>query len=342
MKGGPVTGVEVFVTSIPFAAASTHAVEVLAEAGVVPVVNPLGRKPTADELPELLAGAKVVLAGTESYTAEVLDRLPDLQLIARMGVGLDGVDLAAAGERGVAVTYTPEAPAPAVADLTIGMMIGLLRGIHLSHVAMTEGRWHRVVGRRLGEVRVGLLGTGSIGREVARLLDGLGVSEIFVHDLVETPLLADELRNAELTWVDRDTLFREVDVVSIHLPLTSETRVSIGEKELRSMKPDGILVNTARGGIVDEEALHRVLESGHLGGVGVDVFEHEPYDGPLRTVDRCLMTAHIASSTVDCRTRMEVEAAREAVRMLGGEPLACPVPGHRVSGAEVDGPGGRG
>jgi len=184
-----------------------------------------------------------------------------------------------------------------------------------------------VVGRRLSEVAVGLLGVGAIGSELVRLLGGLGVRRFLLHDLVEDDRLEGSVMEAELRWTTMDGVLEEADVVSLHLPATPETIGSIGRRELLMMKEDAVLVNTARGGLIDESALANVLDGGHLSGVGLDVFSEEPYSGPLRHFDRCLLTSHMASSTVDCRTMMEVEAAREAVRYLTGMPLGCPVPG---------------
>lgn len=326
---------EVFVTSIPFAANSTEPLDVLAGAGVVPEVNPLGRKPAESELVELLGGARVVLAGTEPLTGDVLRELPSLGLIARMGVGLDGVDLDAARDLGIAVTYTPSAPAPAVADMAVALMMSLLRGLPQSSLAMRSGEWRRVVGRRLAEVTVGLVGVGAIGSELVRLLDGLGVRRLLLHDLIADDRLDGAVRGAEIRWTTLEGVLEEADVVSLHLPATADTIGLIGRRELCLMKEDAVLVNTARGGLVDEVALVDVLAEGHLSGVGLDVFADEPYTGPLGDFDRCLLTSHMASSTVDCRTAMEVEAAWEAVRFLAGDPLASPVPGMG------DGRGGR-
>ena len=124
----------------------------------------------------------------------------------------------------------------------------------------------------------------------------------------------------------KEQIYREADVISLHLPLTRQTRSMIGRTQLEQMKPDALLINTARGWIINERYLYEVLKSGHLGGAAIDVFEQEPYAGPLGEIDRCVLTSHMGSMSVDCRSRMEIEASEEAVRYLRGLPLESLVP----------------
>jgi D-3-phosphoglycerate dehydrogenase len=128
------------------------------------------------------------------------------------------------------------------------------------------------------------------------------------------------------TWASKDTIFREADVITLHVPLTKQTTNMIGREELELIKPDAVIINTSRGGVMNEAELCGALSAGHLGGVAIDVFEHEPYQGPLREIERCLLTAHMGSMTRDCRMRMELEATAEAVRFVTGQALASEVP----------------
>jgi D-3-phosphoglycerate dehydrogenase len=295
----------------------------LAEAGIEYVINPLGRKLKAQELASMIGDYDVLIAGTEPITEEVIQRAVRLKLIARVGIGLDSVDLHAARDRGIRVSYTPDAPAKAVADLSIGLMINLLRHVHVSNAQMHAGRWHRFFGRRLGEVTIGLIGLGRIGTGVLSRLQAFGCPRVLVNDIRPNRSLETAFR---FEWADKETLYRQADIVSLHVPLTGATRNMICRRELESMKPDALLVNTARGGIVNEADLFEVMRDGHLGGAAIDVFEQEPYDGPLREIERCLLTAHMGSMSVDCRTRMEIEATAEAVRFLQGNPMESEVP----------------
>lgn len=311
------------VTTVPFAQQDSRPIELLEGANIDYVVNPIGRKLREEELAEMITDFDVLIAGTEPITARVLRRATNLKLISRVGIGLDSVDLLAAEAQKIQVSYTPDAPAPAVAELTLGLMFSLLRHVHVANAQMHRGEWHRHFGRRLAETSVGIVGLGRIGTRVAEHVAALGARRILVNDL-KPHALANNLSRVE--WVDKDTLYREADVISVHVPLTKHTKNMITLEHLKRMKPDAVLINTARGGIVNERDLARVLNSGHLAGAAVDVFEKEPYDGELAGIERCLLTSHMGSMSIDCRTQMEVEATEEAVRYLTGQPLQGLVP----------------
>ena len=313
----------VLITTVPFAQHNRLPLELLESLDTNYSINPTGRRLKEDELADLAANAEILIAGTEPITARVMDAAPQLKLISRVGIGLDSVDLNAARKRGIAVSYTPEAPAPAVAELTIGLMLSLLRHVHEANLAMHQGEWQRMMGRRIPEVTIGVIGTGRIGSRVLRRLVPFGSPRVLVNDLEPQASLVPELK---LEWVAKETIYQEADVISLHLPLTEQTRDLIRADHLNEMKSDALLINTSRGGIVNEQDLFTVLQSGHLGGAAVDVFTDEPYDGPLGQVSRCLLTSHMGSMSVDCRTRMEIEATEEAARFIRGLPLESPVP----------------
>ena len=314
---------QVLVTTVPFAEHNRLPRELLDSMDASYVVNPLGTKLTEPQLIEMIGDTEVLIAGTEPITAAVMDAAPGLRLISRVGIGLDSVDLWAARERGIAVSYTPEAPAPAVAELTVGLMLTLLRGVHEANLGMHRGQWHRFMGRRIPEVTVGIIGTGRIGTRVLRRLSAFGSPRVLVNDLNPVPNLVPELK---LEWVGKDEIYEYADIISLHLPLTPLTRDMIRAEHLAVMKHDALLVNTSRGGIINENALHDALLAGKLGGAAIDVFEHEPYTGPLAGLDRCVLTCHMGSMSQDCRSRMEIEATEEAVRYLRGLVLQRPAP----------------
>lgn len=311
------------ITTVPFATQNTLPLEMLQNAGISYEINPLGRRLTDAELSELIPGVDILIAGTEQISARVFDRADNLKLISRVGIGLDGVDLNRARSDGVQVCYTPDAPAPAVAELTIGLMLSLLRGIHLSNTELHKREWNRHFGRRIPDVTIGIIGVGRIGGRVIRRLGSFGSPRMLINDVRRDQHITDALK---LEWVDKETIFRESDVVSLHVPLTTETRGLVGVRELQMMKPDALLINAARGGVVDEDALYHALSNGKIGGAAIDVFEQEPYSGALCELKNCILTAHMGSMSTDCRVKMEIDATEDAVRFVKGQRLLRPVP----------------
>jgi len=314
---------KVLITTVPFGDKNRQPLEQLQAAGIEYLVNPIGRKLKEDELAEMISDFDVLIAGTEPITEKVMNRAPRLKLISRVGIGLDSVDLLAAERRGIKVSYTPDAPAPAVAELTIGLMLSLLRSVHVANAQMHRGEWHRYFGRRISEVTIGIIGAGRIGGRVLRHLAAFGSPRVLVNDLAPDHMVAP---GPKLEWVDKEVIYREADMISLHVPLTVHTKNMIRSEQLATMKSDALLINTSRGGIINEADLAEALRNGRIGGAAIDVFDHEPYSGELATLDRCLLTSHMGSMSVDCRTRMEIEATEEAVRFLTGQALSGLVP----------------
>lgn len=314
---------KVLVTTVPFATQNNLPLEMLRDAGAEVLINPLGRRLTSLELADLIPDVDIVIAGTEPINAMVLERANRLKLISRVGIGLDSVDLQAARQKGISVCYTPDAPAPAVAELTIGLMLNLLRGIHTSNDELHSGNWVRHFGRRIPDVTIGVIGVGRIGGRVIRRLTSFGSPRVLINDVRRDQQITDAIK---LEWVDKETIFREADVITLHVPLTRATRNLVDERELSMMKEDALLINAARGGVVNEQALFNALQANKIGGAAVDVFEQEPYEGPLSTLPNCILTAHMGSMSTDCRVKMEIDATEDAVRFLGGLSLLRPVP----------------
>lgn len=316
---------KVLITTVPFAARNAFPLEILESNGIDYVINPLNRKLVESELADLVIDFDAIIAGTEPITDFVMSKAPKLRHISRVGIGLDSVDLLAARERGIKVSYTPDAPAPAVAELTLGLMLSLLRSIHVANAQMHEGEWKRQFGRRIAEVTIGIIGAGRIGGRVLRRIRGFGTPRLLVNDTLPNLKLNHEFK---LEWMSKEEIYRQADVISLHVPLTSRTKNMIRKEHLLQMKSDALIINTSRGGIVNEQDLYEVLESGHLGGAAIDVFDNEPYTGKLSQIDRCVLTCHMGSMSLDCRTRMEIEATEEAARFIIGKPLQSEVPEH--------------
>ena len=311
------------ITTVPFGDKNRLPLELLEAAGIEYLINPIGRKLKEDELAEMVADFDVLIAGTEPLTDKVMNNASKLKLISRVGIGLDSVDLLAAERRDIKVSYTPDAPAPAVAELTIGIMLTLLRSVHVANIEMHRGEWHRYFGRRIPEITIGIIGTGRIGGRVLRRLAGFGSPRILVNDIHPNMNVAPEHK---LEWVGKEEIYKQADVICLHVPLTIQTKNMIKREHLLNMKQDAIIINTSRGGIINERDLAEVLNAGHLSGAAIDVFEQEPYDGELTQIDRCLLTSHMGSMSIDCRTRMEIEATEEAVRFITGKSLEGVVP----------------
>jgi len=311
------------ITTIPFGDKNRLPLELLEDAGIEYCINPLGKKLSESELAEMITDYEVIIAGTEPITENVMEKAHNLRMISRVGIGLDSVDLLAAEKRGIKVSYTPDAPAPAVAELTMSFILSLLRSVHVSNSQMHQGQWHRFFGRRIAEVTVGVIGLGRIGGRVLRRTKSFGTPRILVNDLARNNEIDREFK---VEWVSKEDIYKQADVITLHLPLTKKTKHMIRRKHLEMMKPNAMLINTSRGGIIHEDDLFDVMQSGHLSGAAIDVFEKEPYSGKLQEIERCLLTSHMGSMSVDCRVRMEYEATSEAIRFLTGKSLQSEVP----------------
>jgi len=315
-------GRRVLITTIPFGEVARRPLDLLDQAGIEYVINPIGRRLRPEELADMIGDVDVLIAGTEPITAEVMARAKRLRLISRVGIGLDSVDLQAARARDILVSYTPDAPAPAVAELTMGLILSLLRSLSQADRAMRGGIWHRFLGRRLSELTVGVIGVGRVGKRLIRHLQGFA-PRILANDIA--PDL--EFGAANLVhWVEKDAIYKEADIISLHLPLTPMTNNLITRREMDTMKPDAVFINTSRGGMVNEHDLAQVLKDGRLACAALDVFGQEPYSGELVTIENCLLTCHMGSMSRDCRAQMELEATEEAVRFFKGEQLRLLVP----------------
>jgi D-3-phosphoglycerate dehydrogenase len=311
------------ITTVPFGQKNKLPIELLESAGLECIINPLNKKLTEKELASMVSDVDLIIAGTEIISDLVMNKAKKLKMISRVGIGLDSVDLLAAKRRGIKVSFTPDAPAPAVAELTIGILITLLRSVHVSNMQMHQGKWNRYFGKRIANTTIGIIGLGRIGTRVLNRLMAFGTPRLLVNDISPNPELD---RKFKLEWVDKETIYKESEVISLHVPLTASTKNMIKEKELMLMRDDAILINTSRGGIINEVDLFNVMKSGHLSSAAIDVFENEPYSGCLNEIERCLLTAHMGSMSIDCRTRMEIEASEDAIRFIKGQQLLNEVP----------------
>jgi glyoxylate reductase len=257
-----------------------------------------------------------------------LDGLPNLKIVANYGVGYDNLDVTAIRDRGVVVTNTPDVLTNATADLTWTLILAAARRVKEGQHLIEEGwpGWHpmQLLGVELHGATLGILGAGRIGQAVARRALGFGMSILYMD---QSPQIQFEAETGA-TLVELDDLLARSDVVSVHVPLTEETRGLFDAKRLRSMKPGSILVNTARGGVVDEDALVAALDEGPLFAAGLDVFEGEPNVRPaLVAHPRAVCLPHLGSATRHTRAAMANLAARNVQAVLRGDPPITPVRG---------------
>jgi phosphoglycerate dehydrogenase-like enzyme len=257
----------------------------LRAAGLQLHMSPRDHDRSADEMIELIDGAVAVIADADPFDERVLASAPQLRIIARCGVGLDTIDLDAAGRAGVAVTITPEVNNEAVADHALALILAAVRRLREQDAIVRGGGWRsfETVSWQLHGATVGIVGYGAIGRAVARRLAGFGV-ELLVHD----PFVED----VEVTGLAE--LLARSDVVTLHMPLTPETRGIVDAQAIALMKPDAVIVNTARGPVIDQDALIDALRSGRLGAAGLDVFAVEPPLGsPLLELPNVILSPHV-------------------------------------------------
>lgn len=277
--------------------------------------------PTEEAVIQTAGVADAILAwGAAPLTRRVIEQLTHCLIIARYGVGVDSVDLAAATEHGILVTNVPDYCVEEVAVHALLLLLACNKKLTRFHSALKQGRWDHSelygIGR-LQEQTLGLIGLGRIGRALARQAQAVGLKIIYFDPFIDPATLA----MPEASPVELETLLRQSDYISLHLPLTPETRHLIGEPQLRAMKSSAFLINTARGPIVDEAALIRALAGGWIAGAALDVFEKEPPqpDNPLLEMDNVIITPHIADYSEASRAEVRRKAAMEVVRVLRGE-----------------------
>ena len=276
---------------------------------------------TQEEIAEIISDADIIVLGASGKIGkEVLLKTPNLKMIAKRGVGLDNVDLKAATELGVLVTYTRHANSQSVAEHTIGLILTLVKNIVRAKEELKEKGWRirsELVGIELAGKTLGVIGFGNIGRKVAKMAKNAFNMSVLVYD----PYVSvDVVRSFGCRLVDLDTLLKESDIVTIHAALTEETYHMIGERELKLMKRTAYLINTARGAIIDEKALIKALKEGWIAGAALDVFEEEPLpkDHPLTKLKNVILTPHIAAFTKEALRRMDMMVAEDVARACKG------------------------
>lgn len=306
----------ILISTSTFGTTNATPLTLLQEFGADCVMNPHGRKLRVQETIELVRECDGIIAGTEQLDRTVLAEAPRLKVISRCGTGLDNVDLTAAAERGIPVFNTPDALADAVSELTLGGMLDLLRQIAFTDRTIREGKWVKPMGTLLKGKTVGIIGLGRVGKALTRLLKPFGVT-VLAYDPYHDLEFANQFN---VRYAALDEVLTTSDVVTLHLSYSAEVYHFLDHTRLERMKPTAILVNCARGGLVDETALYALMKAGHLAGAYLDAFEEEPYGGLLTELPNVLMTSHIGSYASECRANMELEATQNLIRFFANQP----------------------
>ncbi len=302
--------IKIAITTSTFAQYDLTPMKLLEAQGCSVTLNRLGRTLNEEETIQLLKGCIAVIAGTEAYTEKVLKSLTDLCIISRCGSGMDNIDLAFCRERGIKVFNTPVGPEQAVAELVIGLALNLLRHVGAQDQALRKGSWEKKMGVLFSGKKVGIIGFGRIGREVGRLSHQLGAQVMFCDPLI---------KSSPVSWAEQtefENLLSQCDIITLHVPLNDSTKNIISSKEFDLFKKDAILINCARGGLVDEQALYERLKDKKLAGAALDVFAYEPYQGPLTTLENVILTPHIGAYAKEVRVQMEKEAVENLIKGL--------------------------
>lgn len=293
---------------------STRCLEVLKDAGLEVSYQPkISAEDLIKQIPEYDA---VIVRSRTKITSSVIEAGKKLRVIGRAGAGLDNIDTKAALARNIIVVNTPESSTQAVAELTIGLMLSLARKIPLGDRGIKEGRWLKseMMGIELKGKTLGIIGLGRIGRRVGAIAKAFGM-KILVYDKRKLPEKLIKLLSAEV--VDLDTLLSKSDFVTLHVPLTPETRHMISRERLAKMKKGAYLINTSRGEVVDEEALYEALKEGWLAGAALDVFKQEPPTSEVVKLPNVICTPHIGAQTVEAQEAAGERVAEKVIKALG-------------------------
>jgi D-3-phosphoglycerate dehydrogenase len=295
-----------------FGQVSPQPIDMLRAQGFEVINNPYGRKLTENEVIELAKDCDGIVAGVEPLTAKVMDALPNLKCISRVGVGMDNVDLDYARQKNIIVVNTPDGPTRSVAELTLAMALSLLRKIPQADAGMKQKQWKKQTGNLFFNKTIGVLGLGRIGRLVAEMFRGLG-NPVMGFDLI---MNEEWSKKTGVELVDFKSLLEKADIITVHVPGNADKSPVIGSNEIMSMKKSAFIINIARGGVIDEHALYEALSSNRLAGAAVDVFLEEPYNGPLCELNNIVLTPHLGSYAEEGKLQMEIDAVQNLLKNL--------------------------
>ncbi len=304
---------KIFISTSSFGKYDKSLIETLKRKDFMVTLNPYGRELNECEIKELLNGVDGLIAGTEPLTRNVIYSAQNLKVISRCGIGIDNVDIEATEERGIKLYRTPEGPALAVAELTLGLILDSLRYISYLSKKIRSGGWEKKMGRLLTGKTVGIVGMGTIGKRLTTLLKPFNC-EILARDHLPDREFAKE---NNVNYVQLDKLLSDSDIVTLHLPLENDTKGLFNRNLFSQMKDGAIFINTSRGKIVEEDDLYDVLREGKIAHACLDVYRDEPYTGKLKELDNVTLTCHVGSYAKEARAEMEEQAVKNLIKGFG-------------------------
>lgn len=300
---------KILISPSSFGECGLEPLEKLKSAGFEPVLNPYGRKLTEVETIALGKDILGVVAGVESYSKNVIDQLGYLKCISRVGVGVDSIDQEYIKTKDIKLLITPDAPTKAVAELSVALAFNLLRRISLSDRRIRNGQWKKEIGNLMNTKTVGIIGLGRIGKNAANLYKALGCKICAYDKYIDN----DWVLQNDINSVDLQELLKASDIISIHVPGLDNGKSVIGSRELALLKPEAILINLARGGVIEESALFTHLTDNPKCLAALDVFVTEPYHGQLITLENVILTPHIGSYAKETKLQMEIDAVENLI-----------------------------
>lgn len=324
---------KIFVSPIPFGEFDPTPIKLLELSGHEVSYNPYQRKLSGAELADFAKDMDGVIAATENLSP-LIQAAKNLKMISRVGIGLDSVPLQLCQEKDITVAYTPDAVTDAAVEITIGAILSSTRHITTADRLIRNNQWKRITGKRVGDSTIGIIGFGRIGSRVAKILASFSPNKILINDTKSKKEEIEALKRVfqvEIEQVEKDRIYKESDIITLHVPLYKKTKELINAEVFPLLKPNCYLINYARGGIISEKALYKNLKEGRIKGAAVDVFQKEPYSGPLKELENIVLTAHMGSCSFDCRYKMETEATEDLLRYFNGETLKTPVPEEEYS-----------
>jgi len=304
-----------------FARSTTQPLDMLAEAGFDVEINKSGDPLDYSESSKMYESADYVIAGLEPYPPEFFERFPNINAISRVGVGVDSIDLPSAAEHNVKVFITSDKPSVAVAELCVANMVSLMRATFEMSTDLKRGVWNPIQGRDLRGCTVGIIGLGSIGKEVVKRVSGFG-STLIGYGRTWDESFASEYGVRRRTI---EEVFKEANAITIHLPLTPETEGVISKELINSVQPGSVVLNTSRAGVMDNRALADAVSDHTVYGAAVDVFDEERDPYPYGELDRVILTPHIGSHTLETRRAMEEMAVKNLLMYASLSDASDPV-----------------
>lgn len=306
---------KILITPRSFASISKKPMEMLKGKGYEIVKNETGKPLNNKEMSELIEDVDGIIIGIDDLNAGIIKQAHNLNVISKYGVGVDNIDIKAATTQGIVVTNTPKANIDAVADLTFALMLALARRIPEADRETKAGNWKKFIGTSVWRKKLGVIGLGKIGRQVVKRARGFEM-EILCYDIIQDEEFA---RQFGVRYVDLETLLKESDYITIHTPLNNATKGIIGYKELEMINENAFLINTSRGGIIDEKALYDALKNNKIKGAALDSYKDEPLkNSPLVELKNIIMTSHNGAYTKEAINNMGVQAAQNLIDVLEG------------------------